>query len=250
MGVANDKSIAWHIAKSCYQNGAEVILSYSSEMLEKRVIPLAEEIGSQDKLIMCDVGNQNDIEKAFTILKERFNSIDFVVHAIAFTDKNELKGRYLDTSAENFQNCMNISCYSFTAISRYASSIMKEGGSIITLSYYGSEKVIPNYNVMGVAKAALEASVRYIAEDLGVNGIRVNAISAGPVRTLASSAISGFKDMLGYVEKNAPLRRNISGEDVANTALYLLGDLSKNVTGEIIHVDSGYHIIGMGANII
>ncbi|MBT5828485.1 MAG: enoyl-ACP reductase FabI [Alphaproteobacteria bacterium] len=246
MGVANDKSIAWGIAKQASAQGAELAFSYQGEVLEKRVKPLASSVGS--KLVLeCDVTSEESIDKLFAVLKEEWGELDFVVHAIAYSDKNELKGRYVDTSAKNFAMTMNISCYSFTAISKRASEMMAPGGSLLTLSYYGAEKVMPHYNVMGVAKAALEASVRYLAADLGKDGIRVNAISAGPLRTLAAAGIGDFRYMLKWNEYNSPLRRNVSIADVGRSGLYLVSDLSSGVTGEIIYVDSGFHVVGMKA---
>lgn len=246
MGVANDKSIAWGIAKQASAQGAELAFSYQGEVLEKRVKPLANSVGS--KLVLeCDVTSEESIDKLFAVLKEEWGELDFVVHAIAYSDKNELKGRYVDTSAKNFAMTMNISCYSFTAISKRASEMMAPGGSLLTLSYYGAEKVMPHYNVMGVAKAALEASVRYLAADLGKDGIRVNAISAGPLRTLAAAGIGDFRYMLKWNEYNSPLRRNVSIADVGRSGLYLVSDLSSGVTGEIIYVDSGFHVVGMKA---
>ncbi len=244
MGVANDRSIAWSIAKICSDAGAEIALSYQGEILEKRVNSLAKEIRCPI-VVSCDVSNTNSISEAFEQIANKWGNLDFIVHAIAFSDKNELKGRYIDTSLDNFLLTMNISCYSFAAVAKYASQLMKDGGNMITLTYYGAEKAIPNYNVMGVAKAALESSVRYIALDLGKDNIRVNAISAGPIKTLASSGISDLRAMLSWVEKNSVLQRNITGEEVAGTALYLLSNLSSGVTGEIIHVDNGYHAVGM-----
>jgi enoyl-[acyl-carrier protein] reductase I len=246
MGVANDKSIAWGIAKQASAQGAELAFSYQGEVLEKRVKPLAESVGS--KLVLeCDVTKQESIDNLFAILKKEWGELDFVVHAIAYSDKNELKGRYVDTSFENFAMTMHISCYSFTAIAKKASEIMSSGGSLITLSYYGAEKVMPHYNVMGVAKAALEASVRYLAADLGRDDIRVNAISAGPLRTLAAAGIGDFRYMLKWNEYNSPLRRNVSITDVGRSGLYLISDLASGVTGEIIYVDSGFHVVGMKA---
>ncbi|MFZ8864516.1 MAG: enoyl-ACP reductase FabI [Rickettsiales bacterium] len=246
MGVANDKSIAWGIAKQASAQGAELAFSYQGEVLEKRVKPLAESVGS--KLVLeCDVTKQESIDNLFAILKKEWGELDFVVHAIAYSDKNELKGRYVDTSFENFAMTMHISCYSFTAIAKKASEIMSSGGSLITLSYYGAEKVMPHYNVMGVAKAALEASVRYLAADLGRDDIRVNAISAGPLRTLAAAGIGDFRYMLKWNEYNSPLRRNVSIADVGRSGLYLISDLASGVTGEIIYVDSGFHVVGMKA---
>ena len=246
MGVANDKSIAWGIAKQASAQGAELAFSYQGEVLEKRVKPLAESVGS--KLVLeCDVTKQESIDNLFAILKKEWGELDFVVHAIAYSDKNELKGRYVDTSFENFAMTMHISCYSFTAIAKKASEIMSSGGSLVTLSYYGAEKVMPHYNVMGVAKAALEASVRYLAADLGRDDIRVNAISAGPLRTLAAAGIGDFRYMLKWNEYNSPLRRNVSIADVGRSGLYLISDLASGVTGEIIYVDSGFHVVGMKA---
>lgn len=246
MGVANDHSIAWGIAKTLAQHGAELAFTYQSESLEKRVAPLAQELGSS-LLVPCDVGQEGDIKKAFGLLSKQWDSVDFVVHAIAYADKNELKGQYLDTSRTNFINSMNISCYSFTETCREAAPYMKEGGSLLTLTYYGAEKVMPHYNVMGVAKAALEASVRYLAVDLGERGVRVNAISAGPVRTLAAAGIGDFRYILKWNQLNSPLKRNITLEDVGGAGLYLASDLSSGVTGEIHYVDSGYHVVGMKA---
>jgi len=244
MGLANDKSMAWGIAQECANHGAELAFSYQGEILGKRVKPLAAALNS-DLVVMCDVCDQESLKTTFAVIKEKWGKLDFLVHAIAFSNKDELNGRYVDTSLENFTLTMNVSCYSFAAVSKYASELMVDGGSIITLSYYGAEKAIPNYNVMGVAKAALEASVKYIATDLGRDKIRVNAISAGPVRTLAASGISDFRSVLSWTEQNAPLRRNIDIYDVGRSALYLLSDLSSGVTGEILHVDAGYHSIGM-----
>jgi len=244
MGVANNRSIAWGIAKAAYDQGAEIALTYQGDALKKRVEPLAGQLGS-DLVLPCDVTDAASMDAVFETLKERWGSIDFVVHAIAFSDKNELDGRYVDTSPENFQNSLNISCYSFTAIAQRAEKMMNEGGSMLTLTYYGAEKVMPHYNVMGVAKAALEASVRYLAADLGQDGIRVNGISAGPIKTLAASGISDFRYILKWNEYNSPLRRNVTIEDVGNAGVYLLSDFSRGVTGEIHHVDSGYHIVGM-----
>lgn len=244
MGVANDKSIAWGITQACHNAGAEIALTYQGEILESRVKNLAAQINS-DFVIPCDVSNNDSIIELFEEIKRRWGKLDFVVHSIAFADKGELQGRYVDTSLNNFLNSMHISCYSFTVIAKHAAELMQENGSMITMTYYGAEKAIPNYNVMGVAKSALEASVRYIALDLGVKGIRVNSISAGPVRTLAAAGISDFRNMLNWVEQNSPLKRNVTQQDVANTALYLLSDLGSGVTGENIHVDSGYHSVGM-----
>ncbi len=246
MGVANDKSIAWGIAKAAHAQGAELAFSYQGEVLEKRVKPLAESINSK-LLVECDVTNQDSIDALFEKLKSEWGSIDFVVHAIAYSDKNELKGRYVDTSLDNFMKTMHISCFSFTAISKKASEIMNKGGSLLTLSYYGAEKVMPHYNVMGVAKSALESSVRYLAADLGRDDIRVNAISAGPLRTLAAAGIGDFRYMLKWNEYNSPLKRNVTIADVGRSGLYLISELSSGVTGEIIYVDSGFHVVGMKA---
>ena len=246
MGVANKRSIAWGIARACAEQGAEIAFSYQGEALKKRVAPLAEEIGVS-QLLECDVTNEDSVAAAFAALGEVWGELDFVVHAIAFSDKDELKGRYVDTSADNFAMTMNISVYSFTAVARHAEKLMKEGGSLLTLSYYGAEKWVPHYNVMGVAKAALEASVRYLAADLGPQGIRVNAISAGPIRTLAAAGIRDFRLMLDWNEANAPLRKNVTIDEVGNAAAFLLSDLSAGVSGEIMHVDAGYNIIGMKA---
>lgn len=244
MGVANDHSIAWGISKQLADAGAELAFTYQGEALEKRVRPLAESVGS-NILIPCDVLNKESMDNAFATIKEKWGKLDFVVHAIAFSDKNELKGRYVDTSAANFANSMLISCYSFTDVCRRAAELMTDGGSCITMTYMGAERYLPNYNVMGVAKAALEASIHYIAYDLGDKNIRVNAISAGPIRTLAAAGIGDFRQILGWTENNSPLGRNVTIEDVGKTGLYLLSDLSSGVTGEIIHVDSGYHKCGM-----
>lgn len=244
MGVANDRSLAWGIARSAAEHGAELAFTYQGEALAKRVGPLAESLGS-NVLLPCDVSDDVALDSVFSDIQNRWGGLDFVVHAIAFSDKEELKGRYVDTSAENFSQTMQISCYSFTAVCRRAASLMKNGGSLLTLSYYGAERVIPHYNVMGVAKAALEASVRYIAADLGGEGIRVNAISAGPIKTLAASGVGDFRYILKWNELNSPLQRNVTIEDVGGAALYLLSDLSSGVTGEIHHVDAGYHVVGM-----
>tara|TARA_R110000787_G_scaffold254691_1_gene359982 strand:- start:1481 stop:2305 length:825 start_codon:yes stop_codon:yes gene_type:complete len=244
MGVANDRSLAWGITKALNDHGAELAFTYQNEVLEKRVRPLAEGLGS-DVLVACDVADDASIGRVFDELGERWGSIDFVLHAIAFSDKNELTGRYLDTSAANFAKTMAISCYSFTSVCRAAAPLMTDGGSLLTLTYAGSERVVPHYNVMGVAKAALECSVRYLAVDLGADDIRVNAISAGPIRTLAASGIGDFRYILKWNELNAPLKRNTTIDDVGGAGLYLLSDLSSGVTGEIHHVDCGYNIIGM-----
>lgn len=244
MGLANDKSLAWGIAQKLHEAGAELAFSYQGEALEKRVRPLAASLGS-DFLIDCDVSSMDALDAAFEKLAARWPTIDFVVHAIGFSDKNELRGKYVDTSLDNFLMTMNISAYSLVAVAKRARAMMPNGGSIVTLSYYGAEKVIPHYNVMGVAKAALEASVRYLAADLGEKNIRVNAISAGPIKTLAASGIGDFRYILKWNEANAPLRRNVTQEEVGDSAMYLLSDLSRGVTGEVHHVDSGYHVVGM-----
>ena len=244
MGLANDKSLAWGIARRLGEQGAELAFSYQGESLEKRVRPLAASLGS-DFLIDCDVSDMSALDAAFAQLSERWPALDFVVHAIGFSDKNELRGKYLDTSLENFLMTMNISAYSLVAVAKRAAAMMQEGGSILTLSYYGAEKVIPHYNVMGVAKAALETSVKYLANDLGPAGVRVNAISAGPIKTLAASGIGDFRYILKWNELNAPLRRNVTIEDVGGAGLYLLSDLASGVTGEIHHVDAGYNVVGM-----
>jgi enoyl-[acyl-carrier protein] reductase I len=244
MGLANDKSLAWGIAQKLHEAGAELAFSFQGEALEKRVRPLAESLGS-DFLIECDVSDMAALDATFATLAARWPTIDFVVHAIGFSDKNELRGRYYDTSLDNFLMTMNISAYSLVAVTKRAREMMPDGGSILTLSYYGAEKVVPHYNVMGVAKAALETSVKYLANDLGRENIRVNAISAGPIRTLAASGIGDFRYILKWNELNSPLRRNVTIEDVGGSALYLLSDLSSGVTGETHHVDAGYHLIGM-----
>ena len=244
MGLANDKSLAWGVAKKLHEQGAELAFSYQGEALAKRVRPLAESLGS-DFLIECDVSQMESIDTAFAALAERWDSIDFVVHAIGFSDKNELRGLYVDTSLENFLMTMNISAYSLVAVTKRAMAMMADGGSILTLTYYGAEKVVPHYNVMGVAKAALETSVQYLANDLGPRNIRVNAISAGPIKTLAASGIGDFRYILKWNELNSPLRRNVTIEDVGGAGLYLLSDLASGVTGETHHVDAGYHTVGM-----
>ncbi len=246
MGLANDKSLAWGIAKQLAAHGAELAFSYQGEALEKRVRPLAAEVGS-DFLIPCDVSDMDVLDATFDAIEKRWGRLDFVVHAIGFSDKNELRGGYVDTSLENFLLTMNISAYSLVAVARRARPLMPEGGSILTLSYYGAEKVIPHYNVMGVAKAALETSVKYLAMDLGPENIRVNAISAGPIKTLAASGIGDFRYILKWNELNAPLRRNVTIDDVGGAGLYMLSDLSSGVTGEIHHVDAGYNVVGMKA---
>lgn len=246
MGVANDRSLAWGIAKALHDQGAEMAFTYQGEALEKRVRPLAATIGAEH-VLECDVTNAASIDSVFDTLGKAWGKIDFLVHAIGFSDKNELKGRYVDTSFDNFALTMNVSCYSFTAVMQRAEKLMTDGGSALTLTYYGAERVMPHYNVMGVAKAALEASVRYLAVDLGKKGIRVNAISAGPIKTLAASGIGDFRYILKWNELNAPLRRNVSIEQVGGAGLYLLSDLGSGVTGETHHVDSGYHAVGMVA---
>ena len=246
MGLANDRSLAWGIAQKLHSEGAELAFSYQGEALEKRVRPLAEQLGS-DFLIDCDVSDMAALDGAFATLAGRWPTIDFVVHAIGFSDKNELRGGYVDTSLDNFLMTMNISVYSFVATAKRASAMMPNGGALLTLSYYGAEKVIPHYNVMGVAKAALETSVKYLAVDLGRHNIRVNAISAGPIKTLAASGIGDFRYIMKWNELNSPLKRNVTIEDVGGAGLYLLSDLSNGVTGETHHVDAGYHVIGMKA---
>jgi enoyl-[acyl-carrier protein] reductase I len=244
MGVANNRSIAWGIARACRAQGAELAFTYQGDALKKRVEPLVEEMGG---LVLghCDVGEPATIDAAFAALAEKWGALDFVVHAIAFSDREQLTGRYVDTTAENFSRTLLISCYSFTAIAQRAEKLMPQGGSMLTLTYYGAEKWLPHYNVMGVAKAALEASVRYLAADLGTKNIRVNAISSGPIKTLAAAGIRDFRYILKWNEHNAPLRRSVAAEEVGDAAVYLLSDLSRGVTGEIHHVDAGYHIVGM-----
>jgi enoyl-[acyl-carrier protein] reductase I len=246
MGLANDRSLAWGIARALSDQGAELAFSYQGEALEKRVRPLAQELGS-DLLIDCDVSDMKALDTAFAELKTKWESLDFVVHAIGFSDKNELRGKFVETSIDNFLLTMNISVYSFIAVAQRARALMKPGGSILTLSYYGAEKVIPHYNVMGVAKAALETSVKYLAADLGPEGLRVNAISAGPIKTLAASGIGDFRYIMKWNEYNSPLRRNVTIEDVGGAGLYLLSDLAAGVTGEVHHVDAGYNVVGMKA---
>jgi enoyl-[acyl-carrier protein] reductase I len=244
LGVANNRSIAWGIAKAAHDAGAELAFTYQGESLEKRVRPLAAELGA---LVVghCDVTDPATIDAAFSEIEKAWGQIDFVIHCIAFSDKDELTGRYVDTSADNFSRSMLISCYSFTAIAQRAEKLMKEGGSMVTLTYYGAEKWMPHYNVMGVAKAALEASVRYLAADLGPKNIRINAISAGPIKTLAASGIGDFRYILKWNEYNAPLRRTVTIEEVGDTAVYLVSDMGRGMTGEILHVDAGYHVVGM-----
>jgi enoyl-[acyl-carrier protein] reductase I len=246
MGVANNRSIAWGIAKACHEQGAEIAFTWQGEALKKRVEPLAQEL---DAFMAgdCDVTNLDSVDAVFKNLEDKWGKIDFVVHAIAFSDKDELTGRYIETTRDNFQRTMDISVYSFTAVAARAEKIMNDGGSILTLTYYGAEKVMPHYNVMGVAKAALEASVRYLAVDMGGRGIRVNAISAGPIKTLAASGIGDFRYILKWNEYNSPLKRNVTTDEVGKSGMYLLSDLSTGVTGEVHHVDSGYHTVGMKA---
>ena len=247
MGVANNRSIAWGIAKACHEQGAELAFSYQGEALKKRVEPLAADIGVTT-LVECDVTNGPAMDATFEAIKEKWGRLDFLVHAIGFSNKEELEGRYINTTAENFAMTMDISVYSFTAVAKRAEPLMAPGSSLLTLTYYGSEKVIPNYNVMGVAKAALEASVRYLAADLGPQGIRVNAISAGAIKTLAASGIAGLRTMLHFQEANSPLRRNVSIEDVGGSAAYLLSDLAAGVTGQTHYVDAGFNVVGMSIN--
>ena len=246
MGVANNKSIAWGIAQACHEQGAELAFTYQGEALDKRVKPLADSLGS-DIVLECDVTNDESMDMVFATLEEKWGKLDFLVHAIGFSDKAELRGRYVDTTAANFDLTMNISIYSFTAVVQRAEKMMPDGGSCLTLTYYGAEKVMPHYNVMGIAKAGLEASVKYMAMDLGPKGIRVNALSAGPIKTLAASGIGDFRYILKWNELNSPLRRNVTTHDVGKSALYLLSDLASGVTGENLHVDAGYHIVGMKA---
>ncbi len=244
MGLANNRSIAWGIAKACADAGARLALTYQGDAMKKRVEPLADSIGAT-VIGHCDVTDPATIDAVFDAIKDQWGGLDFLVHAIAFSDKEELTGRFVDTSVGNFNRTLEISCYSLTAVIQRAEKLMGEGGSILTLTYYGAERVMPHYNVMGVAKAALEASVRYLAADLGKDGIRVNAVSAGPIKTLAASGIGDFRYILKWNEFNSPMRRTVSIEDVGNAALYLLSDLSRGVTGEVHHVDSGYHVVGM-----
>ncbi len=246
MGLANDRSLAWGIARAVAAEGADLAFSYQGEALEKRVRPLAAELGS-DLLVDCDVSDMKALDRAFDVLRERWDGIDFVVHAIGYSDKTELRGKFVDTSMDNFLMTMNISVFSFVSVAQRARAMMSSGGSLLTLTYYGAEKVIPHYNVMGVAKAALESSVKYLAADLGPEGIRVNGISAGPIKTLAASGIGDFRYIMKWNEYNAPLRRNVTIEDVGGAGLYLLSDLSSGVTGEIHHVDAGYNVVGMKA---
>ncbi len=246
MGVANDRSIAWAIAKAAREQGAELAFTYQGEALLKRVTPLAASVGSAI-VLPCDVSDLDSLDAVFAAVEKAWGRLDFVVHAIAYSDKEQLKGKYLDTTLDNFLHTMNISCFSFTAVCQRAARLMPEGGALLTLTYLGAERVMPHYNVMGVAKAALEASVRYLAEDLGKDNIRVNALSAGPMKTLAASGIGDFRYILKWNEYNSPLRRNVSPEDVGGAGLYLVSPLSSGVTGEVHHVDCGYHLVGMKA---
>lgn len=246
LGLANNRSIAWGIAKSCAEHGAELGFSYQGDALKKRVEPLAKELGGE-VFGHCDVTDPASMDALFAAVEEKWGKLDFLVHAVAFSDKDELTGRYVDTSAENFDRTMNISVYSLTALAQRAEKLMNDGGSILTLTYYGAEKVMPHYNVMGVAKAALEASVRYLSVDLGSKGIRVNALSAGPIKTLAASGIGDFRYILKWNEYNSPLKKTVSIDEVGDAAMYLLSPLSRGVTGELHHVDSGYHVVGMKA---
>lgn len=246
MGVANESSIAWAIAKKLHEHGAKMAFSYQGDVFKKRVIPLVESIGGAP-IFDCDVQSDESIDALAKSVEEEWGGLDFIVHAVAFSDRNELKGGYVDTSRENFKMTLDISCYSLTAVCQRFAPLMKKGGSVITLSYYGAEKVLPHYNVMGVAKAALESSVRYLASDLGPKNIRVNAVSAGPMRTLAASGIGDFRYIFKWNEQNAPLRRNVNQEDVGGASLFLLSDLASGVTGDVLHVDCGYHVVGMKA---
>lgn len=246
MGLANDKSIAWGIAKACAEQGAELAFSYMGDAFKKRVEPLAAGLGV-DLLVDCDVSDAASMDAAFAEVEAKWGKLDFLVHAIGFSDKNELRGRYVDTSPENFAMTMDVSVYSFTAVAQRAEKLMTDGGAMLTLTYYGAEQVMPHYNVMGVAKAALEASVKYLAEDLGKDNIRVNAISAGPIKTLAASGIGDFRYIMKWNELNSPLRRNVTQDEVGKSAVYLLSDLGSGVTGENLHVDAGYHVVGMKA---
>jgi enoyl-[acyl-carrier protein] reductase I len=244
MGVANNRSIAWGISQACHRHGAELAFTYQGDAIKKRVEPLAASLGS-NIVVPCDVTDSGSLDESFARIEKTWGTLDFVVHAIAFSDKEELTGRYIDTTAGNFNRTLNISCYSFTAVAQRAEKLMPNGGSLLTLTYYGAEKWMPHYNVMGVAKAALEASVRYMAADLGPRNIRVNAISAGPIKTLAASGIGDFRYILKWNEYNSPLRRTVTIDEVGDSGLYLLSDLGRGVTGEIMHVDAGYHIVGM-----
>jgi len=244
IGIANDHSIAWGIAKQLHANGAELAITYQNNTLLKRVKPLADKVNS-DILVECDVNNTDHLQNTFTQIKKRFGTIDFIIHAVAYSDKNELNGRYVDTSKDNFINSLSISCYSFTRIAKIFQPIINPGGSLVTLSFYGASKVMPNYNVMGVAKAALETSVKYLSVDLGDQDIRVNAISAGPMRTLAGAAIANARDVFNYTSENSSLKRNVNLDELGNSALYLVSDLSSAITGEIHYVDCGFNIVGM-----
>ncbi|NHF72256.1 enoyl-ACP reductase FabI [Paracoccus xiamenensis] len=246
MGLANDKSIAWGIAKQLSDQGAELALSYQGEAMKKRAEPLAQALGS-NLLFDCDVSDEESVKSMFDAISAEWGQMDFLVHAIGYSDKEQLRGRYVDTTRDNFLKTMDISVFSFTMVARYAAAMMPAGGSMVTLTYYGAERVMPHYNVMGVAKSALEASVRYMAEDLGKDGIRVNGISAGPIKTLAASGIGDFRYILKWNELNSPLRRNVTQDEVGKSALYLLSDLGSGVTGETHHVDAGYHVVGMKA---
>ena len=246
MGVANERSIAWGIAKTAAEHGAELAFTYQGDALLKRLEPLAQSVGS-DTIMQCDVTEDRSIDEAFALIKKKWGKLDFLVHAIAYSDKEELKGEYVNTTRDNFLRTLDISCYSFTSVAKHAADLMENGGSLLTLSYYGSERVMPHYNVMGVAKAALEASVRYLAVDLGAHGIRVNGLSAGPMKTLAASGIGDFRYILKWNQYNSPLKRNVTLDDVGGAAMYLLSDLASGVSGEIHHVDCGYNIVGMKA---
>ena len=244
IGIANDHSIAWGIAKQLHASGAQLAITYQNNTLLKRVKPLADKVNS-DILVECDVNNEDHLQNTFTQIKKRFGTIDFIIHAVAYSDKNELNGRYIDTSKDNFINSLSISCYSFTRIAKIFQPIINPGGSLVTLSFYGASKVMPNYNVMGVAKAALETSVKYLSVDLGDQDIRVNAISAGPMRTLAGAAIANARDVFNYTSENSSLKRNVNLDELGNSALYLVSDLSSAITGEIHYVDCGFNIVGM-----
>jgi len=244
IGIANDHSIAWGIAKQLHASGAELAITYQNNTLLKRVKPLADKVSS-DILVECDVNNEDHLQNTFSQIKKKFGTIDFIIHAVAYSDKNELNGRYIDTSKDNFINSLSISCYSFTRIAKIFQPIINPGGSLVTLSFYGASKVMPNYNVMGVAKAALETSVKYLSVDLGDQDIRVNAISAGPMRTLAGAAIANARDVFNYTSENSSLKRNVNLDELGNSALYLVSDLSSAITGEIHYVDCGFNIVGM-----
>ena len=244
IGIANDHSIAWGIAKQLHASGAQLAITYQNNTLLKRVKPLADKVNS-DILVECDVNNEDHLQNTFTQIKKRFGEIDFIIHAVAYSDKNELNGRYVDTSKDNFINSLSISCYSFTRIAKIFQPIINPGGSLVTLSFHGASKVMPNYNVMGVAKAALETSVKYLSVDLGDQDVRVNAISAGPMRTLAGAAIANARDVFNYTSENSSLKRNVNLDELGNSALYLVSDLSSAITGEIHYVDCGFNIVGM-----